>query len=405
MKFNPAILLLVAFGSVSCATNSESESSENFPNFEVNEAIVQSPENVLGEVTFIPLKISEESPVQFFGFEPQLAISDSRMFINVDPYINPSIHEFDLEGNHILSIDRKGGGPNEYESIDKMGLNQDDNLAIVSRSSLLEFDENLDIQKRENLRSAGAYFVNDFHPFDQKRWLVALRGTEPDVSGMFKNFALFDQDSLTYEFLPLLAYPASGSGESGSMVPYEDGFLLNFGMSDTIYYYSNEVIEPLLSFHSGDRSLPNEKRMLSEDQSDEELEQMIATQTYDVYFGNVEAAGETVMTQVFGITPKPLSISELEELNEAPKDFPVYEVYMHPKLKQIKATKIIPGMSGMPYSDGKYLYRLLYTEVWNALLESGQLGEQHTAALVAASEQLNDIEDPIIMRYKINWEN
>jgi len=124
----------------------------------------------------------------------------------------------------------------------------------------------------------------------KKSGLVALRGTDPEEDGYFKNFAVFDRDSLTYEFLPLKSYPASGSGEAGSIVPYEEGFLLNFGASDTIFYYSKGTIQPLLSMNSGDRSMPEESRLQPEDKADEELERMIATQTYDFYFGNVEVA-------------------------------------------------------------------------------------------------------------------
>ncbi|WP_439475092.1 6-bladed beta-propeller [Algoriphagus formosus] len=404
MKLSQAILLFALSSLFSCSSDSEINNSENFPSFEVNERIIQSPEQVLGEVEFIPLKIPEGTPIQYFGFDPNMAISEDRIFLNTDPYMNPSIHEFDLEGNHVQSIARKGGGPNEYESIDKLGLTDDGRLAVISRASLLEFDEKLDIQNRINLRQVGSYFVIDFHPFEEKKWLVSLRGTDPEEDGFFKNFAVFDRDSLTYEFLPLKSYPASGSGEAGSIVPYEEGFLLNFGASDTIFYYSKGTIQPLLSMNSGDRSMPEENRLQPEDKADEELERMIATQTYDFYFGNVEVAGETINTQVFGITPKPLSPSELEEMEEIPADFPVYEVFIHPKKQQIKASKIVPGLGGMPFSDGEYFYRLLYTETWNQLLESGQLGEKNTQALQIASEQLIDQEDPIVIRYKIKWD-
>ncbi|MBY5952172.1 6-bladed beta-propeller [Algoriphagus marincola] len=404
MKVYPILLLAVLIGISSCSSNSENEPTDEFPTFEINDRIIQSPEEVLGEVEFIPLKIPEGTPIQFFGFDPNMAVSEDRIFLNTDPYMNPSLHEFDLKGNHIQSIARKDGGPNEYESIDKLGLNAEGNLMVVSRASLLEFDEKLDIQKRINLRQVGSYFLIDFHPLDEKKWLVALRGTDPEEDGFFKNFAVFNSDSLTYDFLDLKSYPASGSGEAGSLVPYEEGFLLNFGASDKIFYYSKGDIQPILSFNSGDRSMPHESRLQPEDKADEELERMIATQTYDFYFGNVEVAGETINTQVFGITPKPLSPSELEEMEEIPSDFPVYELFFHPKKQQIKASKIVPGLGGFPFSDGEYFYRLLYTETWNSMLESKHLGEKHTQALQLASEQLADMEDPIVIRYKIKWD-
>lgn len=397
-------ILMVVFSIISCSSPSDSTVENEFPSFQLNESIVQNPEEVLKDVEFIPLKFPEGTPVQFFGFDPHISFAEDKIFLNTDPYMKPTIHAFDYQGNHLETIARQGGGPNEYGSISKMGVTKEGQLAMVSQNALLEFDEKMDIKNRLSLTSDGSYYAPiSLHPWDENHWFFALRGPAPDEEGYFQTFALFNKDSLSYEFLPLKTFPASGSGESGAIAPYKSGYLLNFGLSDTIFYYSEGKIRPLASINSGDRSLPMEKRTQTEDKMDEELEQMIATQPYDVNMGSIAVAGETIGTHVFGIKPMPLDLAAIQEMDEAPDDFPMYEVYINPEKRAIKASKIVPGLSGFAFSDGEYFYRLLYTEVWNRLLENKQLGEKHTQSLQAASDELFDEEDPIIIRYKIKW--
>lgn len=395
------ISLIIA---LACSSPSEESNSSDFPIFELHEGIVDIPENVLTSVEFIPLKFPEGTPVQYFGFDPYLAFAEDKIFLNTDPYMNPTLHLFDYSGNHLQTIDRKGGGPNEYGNIDQFGITADDQLAVVSDFILLEFDEKMDITRRINPNKDGTFYsISDLEALDAQTWFLALRGTEPDQDGFTQNFAIFDKDSIEFDFLPLKSYPASGSGGDGALTPYREGYLLNFGFSDTIYHYADGKVKGLLALSYGDRRLPDEMRMKTEDQLDEELAGMISTQDYDLNLGDINVAGETISFHAFGIKPAPIPLAELEEMETLPENLPIFEVFIHPEKESIKATKIVRGMSSRSFSDGEYFYRLLYTEDWNSLLEDQTLGEETSKKLEAASRELVDEEDPIVIRYQIQW--
>ncbi|MFC3417374.1 6-bladed beta-propeller [Algoriphagus hitonicola] len=389
---------------LACNSPTEEDNSIDFPTFELHEGMVDKPENVLTSVEFIPLKFPEGTPVQYFGFDPYLAFAENKIFLNTDPYMNPTLHLFDYSGNHLQTIDRKGGGPNEYGNIDQFRITADDQLAVVSDFTLLEFDDKMDITRRINPNKDGTFYsISDLEALDAQTWFLALRGTEPDEDGFTQNFAIFDKDSITYEVLPLKSYPASGSGGDGAIAPYQDGYLLNFGFSDTLYQYVDGKVKALLALSYGDRRLPDEMRMKTEDQLDEELAGMISTQDYDLNLGDINVAGASISFHAFGIKPAPIPMSELEEMESLPDNLPIFEVFIHPEMQAIKATKIVKQMSGRSFSDGEYFYRLLYTEDWNGILEDQSLGDELGKKLEAASQQLNDEEDPILIRYQVKW--
>lgn len=397
-------LLGLSLGFMACATDQASQhnSDGEFPTFSISEKIVVEPAEALAEVDFIPLKFPEGTPMSLVGFDPNITFTDSKIFLNTDPYMNPFIHEFDYQGNHIQTINRRGGGPNEYPSIEKIGTTLDGRLVVSSQGNLLVFDEELNIEKRINARPEnGFYSIQGFYPLNESDWLFGVRGGQ-NTSTKRPNFAIFNAESLEYEFLDLKAYPASGVAEDASIAPYRDGFLFSFGLSDTIYYYDRNQITPFIAINSGRRALPTAKKMQDEDDMEDELRQMIATQPYDINMGVVVTSEKTIATLIFGVKPMPIDI-DFDEMEEEPEDLPMYEVYLNPETQAAKATRIMPGIGGVFFSDGEYFYRLLYTEVWNHLLETEKLGPTFTRALQAAADALMDEEDPIIMRYKIKW--
>jgi hypothetical protein len=386
-----------------CSGDKQVNEANGLPVVSLSEDILGTPDQILSEVDFIPLKIPVGTPVSLMGFDPKMAFGSKSFYLNTDPYMNPRIHEFDYSGNLIQTIDRKGGGPQEFESIDDMGISTEGNLVVYSRSELLAFDQDMNISKRIAVRPEdGFYSVWDFEALSGPEWLLGIAGGQHQEEKR-GNFAVFNEDTQEFNFLPVYAYPATGIAEEANIAAYKEGFVFNFALTDTLFYYDGSAISPLVTLDYGKRAMPMDMRMKDEDTMDEEMQRLFVTQTYDLNIGMIKSAGNTIGTVIFGIKPAPFDMEEVERTGEEPVDFPTYEVYIQPETGKAKGTKIMPGIGGEFLSDGKYFYRLLYTEIWHYFLESGSLGSEWTKALQEAVEQLEDEEDPILMRYQVDW--
>lgn len=401
-----SLFFLGTFSILTLACSNKQEQSlpnNGLPNVTLSADILGSPDQVFSEMEFIPLKIPVGTPVSFMGFDPNMAFGANSFFLNTDPYMNPRIHEFDYEGNHIRTVDRKGGGPEEYESIDNMGISSDGKLVIYSRGEILALDDELTITKRINTRpDEGFYSIWDFASLSGSDWILGIAGGQ-HAEEKRGNFAVFNEETKEFNFLPVYAYPATGIAEEGNIARYKDGFVFNFAMADTLFYYDGTTTKPLFTLNSGKRELPMDMRLQDEDLMDEEMQRLFVTQTYDLNIGMIGSAENTIGTVIFGIKPAPFDMEEVERTGEEPLDFPTYEVFINPETGEAKGTKIMPGIGGEFLSDGKYFYRLLYTEIWHYFLESGILGPEWTENLQEAVDQLEDEEDPILIRYRVAW--
>jgi hypothetical protein len=274
---------------------------------------------------------------------------------------------------------------------------------IYSRGELLAFNDDLMITRRINTRPEnGFYWVWDFASLSESDWMLGISGGQ-HAEEKRGNFAVFNEETQEFNFLPVYAYPATGIAEEGNIARFKNGFVFNFGMADTLFYYDGTATKPLFTLNSGKRELPMDMRLLDEDIMDEEMQRLFVTQTYDLNIGMIGSAENTIGTVIFGIKPAPFDMEEVERTGEEPLDFPTYEVFINPENGEAKATKIMPGIGGTFLSDGKYFYRLLYTEIWHYFLESGILGPEWTEDLQKAAEQLEDEEDPILIRYRVAW--
>lgn len=357
---------------------------------------IVAPATIMEDVSFIPLLIPEGAQINLFGFDPKVAITDY-MYISTGDFRDGSLHQFDLEGNFIQTINRTGKGPGEYERIDELREDSNGNIIIATVPQYLHV-YSPQLEYKETISTPREYYFRDFADYGDGKWIFATdKHKGANEAGYWPNFGIFNSSDNSVSFLDVMAPPIAFSLVEGSMDRFKDGFILNFGASDTLYHYVDEKVKPLYTLDLAGRNLP---KSIKDDRDEEIMERILMEQSHSLNMGVVATLDQYIKLKTFGLIKKEFNP---EDPDFNPSDLPVHDVFINSETNAVKAINSLGNFGSNDVISEGYFYQFLYMEQWQNMIDRNTLGDELTAKLVEASEALNDQEDPIILRYKISF--
>ncbi len=388
------LLSILTVAGMACSSDKLTEEATGVVALKVTAENIVSPADIMVDVSFIPLLISEDAQIDLYGFDPKIAITDY-MYISTGDFRDGSLHQFDLKGNFVQTINRMGKGPGEYERIDELRQDSEGNIIIATVPQYLHVYSS-QLEYKETIPTPREYYFRDFADYGDGKWLFATDKHEGITEdGYWPNFGIFDAKNDSVSFLDIMAPPVAFSLVEGSMTKFKDGFLLNFGASDTLYHFINGAVKPLYLLDLAGRNIP---KSIKDDQNDDVMERILMEQKHSLNMGVVSTLDEYIKIKTFGIIKKEF---DLENPDFNPSDLPVHDVFINSQTNEVRAISSLGNFGGNDVISEGYFYQFLYMEQWQMMIDKNILGEELTAKLIEASEALNDQEDPIMLRFKL----
>lgn len=350
-----------------------------------NKEILPFEECVSG-IEFIPLSAPEDTLINLSGNVYDLVIKDKIYYANKS-FKDLSIHSFDLNGNHLRSWNKKGSGPGEYPSIHGIIIEGNNLFINTGRGNLLkyslpEFDYLSEIKLAEN------NFVPSVSKSAEDSWLIS---TEKTGNGREKLFQVINPETNRIKELPILSLPYSGELNEGVIAATNNGKLLNFGLSDTIYLYQEDTVTAFLSLNFGSKGISAEDHEL---EGYAFMEKILLSQNYAFNSGLIDYSDGILKLMIYGID-KSNNFNQ-EDLST----FPFYDVFIQPDTGMKKITKSLTDVRNSSYSKDGYFYQVMQYEDWQRALDNSFFGK-YEEQLLLCIEKLPDEEDPIILKYTV----
>lgn len=389
------ILSLIIVSAVAC-TSDQAEEAGGVATIKVTPEDIVAPAEIMDDVSFIPLLIPEGAQINLFGFDPKVAITDY-MYISTGDFRDGSLHQFDLDGNFIQTINRTGKGPGEYERIDELREDSNGNIIIATVPQYLHL-YSPQLEYKETIATPREYYFRDFADYGNGKWFFATDQHEGmNDAGYWPNFGIFDPATDSISFLDVMASPIAFSLVEGSMARFKEGFILNFGASDTLFHFVNDEVRALYSLDLAGRNLP---KSIKDDRDEEIMERILMEQSHSLNMGVVSTLDQYIKLKTFGLIKKEFNP---EDPDFNPSDLPVHDVFINSETKTVKAINSLGNFGSNDVISEGYFYQFLYMEQWQNMIDRNTLGDELTAKLIEAAESLNDQEDPIMLRFKLSF--
>ena len=216
-------------------------------------------------------------------------------------------------------------------------------------------------------------------------------------AGYWPNFGIFDPATDSVSFLDVMASPIAFSLVEGSMARFKEGFILNFGASDTLFHFVNGEVRALYSLDLAGRNLP---KSIKDDRDEEIMERILMEQSHSLNMGVVATLDQYIKLKTFGLIKKEFNP---EDPDFNPSDLPVHDVFINSETNAVKAINSLGNFGSNDVISEGYFYQFLYMEQWQNMIDRNTLGDELTAKLIEAAESLNDQEDPIMLRFKLSF--
>tara|TARA_R110000796_G_scaffold74374_1_gene167266 strand:- start:244233 stop:245441 length:1209 start_codon:yes stop_codon:yes gene_type:complete len=173
-----------------------------------------------------------------------------------------NVFVFDLKGNFVRKINRKGEGPEEYLNITDLWL-EGDTLAIYSRNqtSVKRYSLEGDFIRSEKLPASPGHLYTYNHGYAMEMNYRPINDTS------YYRYATLDKDlKLIDMYQPVDKHiPAGLTLGTNSITPYKDGVTLHRMMSDTVYYLNDKGFAPLVHLEFGQDWYWNEGKDVTPD--------------------------------------------------------------------------------------------------------------------------------------------
>ncbi|RAI88008.1 6-bladed beta-propeller [Algoriphagus yeomjeoni] len=388
-----SFFIILIFSFFSCQS---SEEGSEIQTFAISESDISAFDEVVTSIEFIPLKNKADEPVNLNCSVWNLKVTEK--FLVYTTLCNPEskIHLFDHNGNYLKSFERSGNGPEEYQIMQGIDLNQD-TLSITVGAGLIkqyhfpdfEFIGTVNLDKE-------AMFLPYFTKISKTKWLTAPMHTgELDENGEYKLYKIMDSsDGKTVE-LPIGATPLTAEISEGEFAKLGQSYLLNYAFSDTIYQYKNDQVTPYASLDFGERKPSADDLKMDGAQ----LEATVTNQPFVINMGKIWQTDSISRIKTFALAKNPdMDITNM-------RTFPVHEVFLNHETNQVTAFKSLAGWSnGKGDAKDGYFYDVLRTDDWIYALENGTLGK-YAEQLEKSIGELGDFEDPILIKYQVKMKN
>jgi hypothetical protein len=374
------------------ACSSDKDAATTFQTLNITAAEIKPMDEIIEAIEFIPFIIPDENPLKL-SYNQAFILEDEHLYFSTGDYQDASIHVFDKSGKYLKTFKKQGNGPEEYPFLNGLDW-YDGKIAIWDQrgSAKLYDKETFEFMGTKTMEGLEIPFIPDFKKIDQDRWLIVSDlGYENDANNQYHPFYLFNEATKEKTALYPKAWEVTSNLVEGQIGALSDNsFALNFGASDTLYHFQDSI-RPLVALNLADNNLPVSMRS----DADEFFETVITNQKFSFNVGALTTAGDMIRILIFGIK-KNEAIDE-DDLSS----FPIYNLYIHyPSMKYHLASAFGSSINGKGYSKDGYYYEVLYPEAVEAAVKSKIFGK-YNDKLEAAIEQLNDEEDPILLKYKI----
>ncbi|WP_073097725.1 6-bladed beta-propeller [Cyclobacterium lianum] len=274
-------------------------------------------DDCVSEVEFISLESPKDTLINLSCSIYELVISD-KLYYASRCHNDLSIHSFDWKGHYIRSWNRKGDGPEEYPALHGLLVEKDQMYINTGRGRVIKYVLP-EFEFLQQIPIGDFDFVPSISMITPEKFLISTEHTGQETEQIFH---IVDLQSAKANTLPVLSLPYSGELNPGMLAKTEDGHLLNFGLSDSIYQYRDGALSVLASLDFGERSI---------DPADFELEggvfieKVLLSQDYAFNTGHIATSGEIFKIMAYGIKRSP----EFDSDNLT--TFPFYDVYIHPE--------------------------------------------------------------------------
>lgn len=390
LKSRIKLLSLLSFLIFAC---SPSEENTGIPTVEISEGDIVDFDEAIASIEFIPLKNNVESPVNLNCSVWKLEVTADYLVYSTICNPEAKIHLFDLKGNYIKSFQRTGNGPEEYQNLQGVDLDQD-TLSITVGAGLIKQYSFPDFEYIGTVSlDKEALFIPYFTKISKNKWLTSpMFDGSLDENGEFGVFKI--QDSSTGEIteLPITTTPITAEISEGEFARLgENSLLLNYAFSDTLYLFKNETLTPLMSLDFGARSPSLEDKKMD----GEKFEATVTSQPFVINMGKIWHTDDVSRLKTFALAKNP----EMDITNM--RTFPVHEVFINHDSKNAIAFPSLAGWSnGKGFARDGFFYDVLRTEDWLYALEKGSLGK-YGEQLEKTITDLGDFEDPILIKYQV----
>ncbi|GAB3012449.1 6-bladed beta-propeller [uncultured Cyclobacterium sp.] len=391
MKSYNRYSILISFVSIvliQCQSKIDEGVSIDTPSFLIDNKEVLPFEASVSDIEFIPLIAPEDTLINLSGKVYDLVIKDKIYYANKS-FKDLSIHSFDLNGNHLRSWNKKGNGPGEYPTIH--GIIVEDNTLFINtgRGNLLEYSLP-ELDYLSEIKLADNNFVPTVSKSGEDNWLIS---TEKTGNGREKIFQIINSETKNTKELSILSLPFSGELNPGLVANTNNGKLLNFGLSDTIYHYQQDTVTTYLTLNFGSKGISAEDYELD---GHAFMEKILLSQNYAFNSGLIDYSDGILKLMIYGID-KSNNFNQ-EDLST----FPFYDVFIQRDTGMKKITKSLTDVRNSTYSKDGYFYQVLQYEDWQRALDLSYFGK-YEELLLQCVENLIDEEDPIILKYTVGF--
>ncbi|WP_339869942.1 6-bladed beta-propeller [uncultured Algoriphagus sp.] len=392
MKYSKHVFLSIPTLLILFLSCDQKEIGIGIQTFQISDENIADFDEVVTSIEFIPLKNKSDEPVNLNCSIWNLKVTEN--FLVYTTLCNPEskIHLFDLNGNYLKSFARSGDGPEEYQSMQGVDLNQD-TLSITAGGGIIKQYHFPDFEFIGTINlDEEAMFIPYFTKISATKWLTSpIYNGKLDENGKYNLYKIIDSsDGKSFE-LPVSTTPLTSEISEGEFTKLGQSYLLNYAFSDTLFLFQNEKLTPYASLDFGDRAPSAEDLQMDGTQ----LEATITSQPFAFNMGKIWQTDSVSRLKTFALAKNPnMDIANM-------RTFPIHEVFINHNTKKVTA---FPSLAG--WSNGKgdakdgFFYDVLRTDDWLYALENGSLGK-YGEQLETRMRELKDFEDPILIKYQV----
>ena len=255
------LLLLVSFSCSKNVSEKESEAvvvTDDFKSYRLDSD--QPQERFADLIESVEVVRLEETENSLLSYLRSFQKTENNLVFNTSGQ-ESDVLVHDLNGNFVKKINRKGDGPEEYEDINDLWL-ENDTLVIYSRakSEVIRYNLEGDFIKKDKLpqrvghiygyKGGYALEMNDYLINDTSQYRYASLDKNLELTGLY----LRVDDQMSEGMMWFSNNP---------IAPYKDGLTLFRMMSDTVYLLKENNFIPFVHFDFGSEWLWDEGRDLT----------------------------------------------------------------------------------------------------------------------------------------------
>ncbi|PZX49351.1 6-bladed beta-propeller [Algoriphagus chordae] len=380
-----------AFFILSFSCTSPVEKIEGIPRIEISEDNISAFDEAVTSISFIPLKNQLETPVNLnCGLWDLFATDEYLIYVTK---CNPNFvaHFFDLEGNYLMTFDKQGEGPEEYQFIQGINVDQD-TLSFSAGAGDIKQYLIPSFEFAGSLSLGKPMFVASIAEISKNNWLFSsMFEGDLDANGKFNLYKKIDVSTGETVDLPIKANQLTNEISEGEIEKIGDIFLLNHAFADTLFLYDGIETKPYTTLDFGARH-PSQEDL---NMKGEGFEAAIANQPFVINMGKIWQTDSISHLKTFALAKNP----ELDLGNM--RTFPIHEVFInHRTNKAIAFPSVVGWTNGKGDAIDGWFYEVLQVDDWINALEKGLFGS-HGDKLEELLSGLENFEDPIVIKYKV----